>query len=393
MAIMFQQPLASSKMQPEGQPQDLPTYYGHLRRYATICNHSIHPSASPHMPLCPACTTSRAKCRMDAALKGLAAEGGLLPAEYMRDRRWQRAKLQYEIAKQRQAKARSRDQLRIEREQAWEEAHQQVDSPCHQATAVQDPAECLVCASLSAYYSSTSLKVQATKNVTWWERPGGLVADHILVRGTPLRSGKQVKPDACQPKRPSTLRTIIKNARRSITAVNAQRQTWDRRYRTESAVRRKHSLGEEHHFEPEFWDAPISAYYSRQQYESEKDDQRMAARRARGNISRPRPPRSSLSYVECPDEVEVDKNMLKRMRKKEEREAMDRAVRKAGEEVGYLYFVGEVNGLWEWKEDFLRSDRQLVFRKALTMSDTEAVSTDSTEVGDEGDEEGDDDIW
>jgi hypothetical protein len=80
-----------------GRPQSHATHYGHPQPQATKCGHLLHPSAPKRTPLCPACITSEVKTKMDLALKGLIAEGGLMPSDYMRDRRWQRAKLRYEI--------------------------------------------------------------------------------------------------------------------------------------------------------------------------------------------------------------------------------------------------------------------------------------------------------
>jgi hypothetical protein len=56
----------------------------------------------------------------------------------------------------------------------------------------------------------------------------------------------------------------------------------------------------------------------------------------------------------------------------EELETLERQAMKVREEVGYLYFVGEVDGLWEWEQDFLKSDRQLIYRKLLTDAEPES---------------------
>jgi hypothetical protein len=136
MPLMLDHPAYLHMAQPEKQ---LPTHYGHAGGCATQCHHTIHPSAAAHTPLCPACIMSAAKAKMDNALKGLAAEGGLVPTDYLRDRRWLRAKLRYEVTKRGQAKTRSRDQLREEREEAWEDAHRLYDLQRVQATAAVQP--------------------------------------------------------------------------------------------------------------------------------------------------------------------------------------------------------------------------------------------------------------
>ncbi|KAF2822092.1 hypothetical protein CC86DRAFT_458611 [Ophiobolus disseminans] len=386
MPMMLDHPVEQPNTRPEGSPKGRQTC-GHLQQQATKCGHIIHPSAPAHTPLCPACLTSQIKSRMDLALIGLIAEGGLFPADCMRDRRWQRSKLRYEIANARQTKARIRDQLRVEREQAWEDAHQ--GSTSNQATATLGvPEDCPVCASMIAYQSTTLPETEVAKDVAWWERPGALVADHVLVPRTPLRPVRAHKAES-RPQGSSALKMLVQNFRRAMAASDAHRRAWELRYRTESAVRRKHSLGQEFHFEPEFWDAPISAYVSRRNYRHSKDEQRMAARRARGNTTRPRPPRSSLSYSAHTDEVEINDETLEEMEKREESEKLERMARKVGEEVGYLYFIGDVDGLLHWREDYLRSDRQLVYKKAVPETKTEEPHSDSAEAGsdDEDDED------
>jgi hypothetical protein len=328
---------------------------------------------------------------MNLALQGLIVEGGLTPVEHMRDRRWQRAKMRYEIMKQQQAKVRNRNQLREEREQAWEEAHQRSDLWRSRATMTfTEPAQCPVCAAIMARYLVEFPVLQGAREVAWWERPGGLVAHHILVRRTPLRPVWQARQSLHTSKGSPVLRTMIREFRKAMAISDAHKRVWEARYRTECAVRRKYSLGEKHHFQPNFWDEPISASLSRQYYKQTKDNERMAERQARGNTPRPKPPRSSLSYSERSDDIETDKTLLEEMWKTEELESRERQARKIGEEVGYLFFIGEVDGLNEWREDYLRSDRQLVYRKAVSepkFENAEHVSDTEEDTDSEEDEE------
>jgi hypothetical protein len=327
---------------------------------------------------------------MNLALQGLIAEGGLAPVEHMRDRRWQRAKLRYEIMKQQQTKVRSRNQLRQEREQAWEEAHQRSDLRRPQATTFTEPAECPICAVIIARYPVEFCVSQSAREVAWWERPGGLVAHHILVRRTPSRPVRQARQSLHTSKGSPVLRTMVQEFRKEMANSEAQKQVWAARYRTECAVRKKHSLGEEYHFQPEFWDEPISASLSRHYYQQTKDSERMTERQARGNILRPKPPRTSLSYSERSDDIETDETLLEQMWKTEELESQERQARKIGEEVGYLFFVGDIDGLDEWREDYLRSDRQLVYRKAFSeprFENAEHESETEEDTDSEEDEE------
>jgi hypothetical protein len=178
---------------------------------------------------------------------------------------------------------------------------------------------------------------------------------------------------------------------------DANRLLWETRYRTESAIRRKHSLGEEYRFRPEFWDVPVSASLSRKSYQQAQDE-----RKARGNTKRPKPPSSSLSHVERSEEIEIDEAMLDQIRRTEEQESLERQIRKVGEEVGYLYFVGGVDGLEEWSDDYVKSDRQLVKRKFVPTakpsengehgSDTEEDEDSSKEDNSDEDKSEEDEV-
>jgi hypothetical protein len=384
MPMMLDHFVPSPKSQGAGPAQDAQNYYGHRRQQATKCGHMMHPSAPKHTPICPACTISEAKANKDAALRGLIAEGGLFPEDYMRDRRWHTAKLRYEIVGKHQAKVRSRDQLRIEREQIWEEVHERSE-PLQAVAAFETPEDCPVCASTMAGQSTTVSKIQAAKDEAWWEGPGALVADHILVRRTPLRPVRpvQARQDAPRPAPSLNLQIRVQKLRKDMAAADAHRRAWEARYRTESAVRRKHGLGEGFHFEPTFWDAPISGYVSLQNHQYAKDHRRMVERRARGNTTRPKLPRSSLSSTALADEVKVNEETLKEMRKKEEAEFLDRTARKVAEEVGYLYFVGGIDGLLYWRDDYLRSDRTLVHRSFVSKPGSAESKSDYAEAGSE----------
>lgn len=316
---------------------------------------------------------------MDTALMRLFDQGGLAPLERLRDRNWQRAKLLYDIAKKRQTKVRIRDQLRAEQEEVWNEAHERFYSQRQKAATVfQNLAECPVCVSMNACYPTKVTYVQPSKDKAWWEQPKGLVSDHVLVPRTPLRPVREPRqPDSDV--KPSVMRRLIQDFRRITAASEAQRRMWEIRYRTESAVRRKHGLGEDFQAEQVFWDSPISGVILRQNYQSVQESQRMAERRARGHMPRPKLPRSSLSYSESSAEVEVDESMLERMRREEEEEELQREIRKVGGQVGYLYFVGSVDGLKAWREDYLRSDRQLVHRRAIPRSESNSSISEADE--------------
>jgi hypothetical protein len=387
MPMMLEPRLNLWNMHHQPQPQGQEPYHGHPKHQATKCWHTLHPSASKHTPLCPTCTKSEANAQMNAALMGLVAEGGLIPAEGMRDRRWQRAKLRYEIVQKRQAKVRSRDQLREEQQQTWDEAHQRFYSThLHATVTFQNPAECTVCAMMVASFPTKYLRVQPAKGIAWWERPGGLVVDHILVPSTPERRvAGRLK--VLRTRSPSILREIIQDSRRDLAETEAYRRAWEVRYCTESVVRRKHGLGQEYQFEQDFWDSPISASLTHQYQQNAREERRMAARRARGNAPPQRPPRSALSHSERSDEVDMDEQELEQMWRMEELEMLERQASKVREEVGYLYFVGEIDGLLEWEEDFLKSDRQLIYRKLTSDAEPESDMEDFEDYKDSEDSE------
>jgi hypothetical protein len=73
------------------------------------------------------------------------------------------------------------------------------------------------------------------------------------------------------------------------------------------------------------------------------------------------------------------------MEKREEMEKLERMARKAGEEVGYLYFIGDVDGLLHWRDDYLQSDRQLVYRKMAPEPKPKEPPSDTAEAGSEDD--------
>jgi hypothetical protein len=340
-----------------------------------------------HTPLCPACVISQAKAKMDAALKGLIAEGGPIPPGYMRDRRWQRAKLRYEIASKRQTQARSRDQLRVESEQTWDDAHQRSRHMPAAAPFVK-PQDCPTCAETTASRSTYTPEIPKTKETAWWEQLGALVADHILVPRTPPR---QVKPVGAQQSGPKAkgsaeLRTLVLNVRSSMATSDAEQRAWEMRYRTESAVRRKHGLGERFQIEPEFWDVPILASVSQYNYQNVMAEKRMAERRARGNTSRPPPPRSSLSYTALAEELAVNEEILEAIRMREENELLERQALKVAGEVGYLYFVGDIYRTMYWRDDYLRSNRHLVQRSKDPEAFLEDSKSEYEETGSDEDE-------
>ncbi|KAF2851693.1 hypothetical protein T440DRAFT_554137 [Plenodomus tracheiphilus IPT5] len=364
--------LHSRKSSPfDGPSTGFQTYYGHQKVFATRCWHEVHPASSKHTPWCSTCAAARARTRLDAAQRNLVAEGGLAPAEYLRDRRWNTARIKHDIAKQRLERDRKRDQLRWEREQAWDEAHQQYDSLHPQAAAdLTERAECPLCAQSMEGQVTHIPEVQIARDMTWWELPGGLVVEHGLMPETPPPSRNRRRKPECRHEGSKALHQLIQRLRAAMYAADVHRQAWNARRRNECAVRRKHGLGEDFQIYPEFWDSPISGYISLRNHQQIIENQRVAERKARGNTTRLRPPRSSLSYSETSEGWEVDQDLIETLSQEEERARISKAARKVAEEVGYLYFVGAIDGIEEWRDDFMRSDRNLIVRTQVPNSET-----------------------
>jgi hypothetical protein len=95
----------------------------HSIHYGTKCGHPLHPSASPHTPHCPPCTTKTAQRRLNEAHSNLATQGGLNLNGRLRNLRWEKAKIAYNIALRRAEATKEREQRRWERETAWNDAH------------------------------------------------------------------------------------------------------------------------------------------------------------------------------------------------------------------------------------------------------------------------------
>jgi hypothetical protein len=355
--------------------------HGHQTGTATRCHHEIHPSNPQHTPWCSKCTVSLARAKSDVALQKLVAEGGLRPPGYMRNRRWNKARKGYLIAKQRLEKTRKEDQLRWERERAWDEAHSQLDSHNVQTAVLPNklPSLCPTCNSLVALYPTTMPEAQPAKYEAWWEKPSALATSHTLVHQTAPRP-RNPRPTHTERDNP-LLRRTIQAIRKSMHEHADLRLAWEARNKTEAALRRKHGLGDMP-INNEFWDHPISGYFSRLAHQNNRDQIRSAERRARGNTTRPRPPRSSLSYSETTDDVEVEPGFEETLKEKEEREEWERQVRRVAAEVGYLYFVGGgINGLELWEEDFDRSAQHLITR--TETPDAEAVADETVQEDDE----------
>ncbi|KAF2865453.1 hypothetical protein BDV95DRAFT_632305 [Massariosphaeria phaeospora] len=359
---------------PGTQRPSQPLQQYHPTQCATTCTHEIHRSAPAHTPYCPACITKSAKTNLEFAQGKLLLTGGLDNPPRLRDADWKRANLVYQTALRALEKVRKKDQLRWERENAWDAAHASSEASGGQITPY-----CNVCTSVSTEPLNTSLD-RVQDDVAWWEKPGGLAS--YLGSPTPPRSRPPRPKSGTVPAgRGSSMGYIVRELRAALAASESEQREWYRRYETECAVRRKYDLGENSSFEPTFWDSPISSAKVRELFHEAQEIKLKNERFARGNKLRPRPPRSSLSRCETAEEFEIDEEFKEKMRleeEAEEAERMEREAQKVGEEVGYLYWVGCMNLVEEWKEDFLRSNHNLVWRDRMQPPEEMALSEEDT---------------
>lgn len=366
------------------QPPDIHTHYGHRERQATRCGHWMHPSAPYRTPLCPSCITYRVNGTRDAALGALMVAGGPEPPEDERNQQWRIAKMRYDVSVQRQSRNRVLNQLREEREQAWEDTHQQFSSQWSQEIILpHDFVECPACASMTGNPERT-VRIQLPRDITWWEQTDQRVIDPTLAANAPRRSGRgHQRPQEARGS--PFIRELIQDSR--LNMVGGYSET---RLRDEWVLRRKFNIDSSFDFAPDFWDRRFPESEFRRIYREAKQKESYAAYRARGCRPRPIPPRSSLSQCELSESIEIDQNELEQMKRMEQAEALGRKAWKVGEQVGYLYFVGDhFDGLFDWRDDFLRSNRQMIYRATARMmsepdtSSEEADSSDDEETDEE----------
>jgi hypothetical protein len=347
-----------------------PSRYHHEKRVATKCGHRLHLSASPHTPYCRGCVHAAAKSKMDTAFDCLRRNCGPQRSWNTMDINWKRANLSHKAAIRHLEQVRKKGQLQAAREQAWDEAHSKAQVSCvDQAGRSGSDLDCPVCVLMMGRPEGHQRVVD--KHIAWWEHLGVLALD--AAPQTPLRSRGQKRVNTqVQHKGSPTMRSIIQKHRAAHASEIAEQEQLEQRYKTETAVRRKHQLSQDTQFHADFWDSPISGLITRQHHVLEKEYQRMSERRARGNTPRPRPPRSSLSFCESTGEPGINDDVtgeIKAQEEAQERERWERKARKIGAEVSYLYFSGTVDGLEDWREEYLRSNHSLIWRDRQQRED------------------------
>jgi hypothetical protein len=287
--------------------------------------------------------------------------GGLDRSWELRDREWVNARVVYYIACRNLEKARKRDQLRWEREHFWDELHLRTEfEHIDKDRRPDERSGCSTCSSVfSAKFPTFGERVD--NSLAWWDCPSALASPPEAKIPVQSRFRRKKRTTMGSP----SMRDMIHSLRTALLTATSEQQMWETRYKTESVIRRKHGLGSENQFEPNFWDSPISGLTVKDYFEQALAMRRMAERRARGNTPRPRLPRSSLSQCEFSEAIVMDEELREAMRLREaadELEKVEREARRAGEEVGYLYLVGIVDGLERWRDEVLKSKPHLVWR-------------------------------
>ena len=91
---------------------------------------------------------------------------------------------------------------------------------------------------------------------------------------------------------------------------------------------------------------------------------------------------------EVVEEAQMDEEQLEEMRRKEDEAEFGRLMRRVSKEVGYLYLIGSMERMEEWNNDYLESDRQLVWRDPEKPADEDEDDMGNEGKGDESSEEG-----
>lgn len=339
----------------------------HPERVAVLCKHSLHPSAPPRAPLCPQCVISTAQADLERAREKLEAEGGADAPAYMRDRAWNAGRLQYASIKRRVKKTMQKDWWRQERERLWNEAHQ-----WNVAQHGEIPADlgysssCIVCVTMKKE-SQRYAKPIVPLTTPWWERKGGLVEEEIVVpEALPRPLTTTRRPPQARARQASYLADFIKSWRSMRTVSDTQRRIWEDRCKLDRAIRRKYDLPDDYELGSEILAHPLPASHARYHHRQIQNNEHATERRANRHKRRAedyKPSRSSLALSELANDVKVDEAELKRLRLEEEAAELRRLADVTATEVGYLYFVGEMNLLERWRDDLEISSLDLIHRQ------------------------------
>lgn len=244
---------------------------------------------------------------------------------------------------------------------------------------------CVVCAALTEHPQPNKAHIKTIAKKAWWEQQGALVGDQNLVSNQPRCLSDKPLPSP-KVKRSSYLRTFVQNDRIARTISDAHRRAWEDCCKTERAVRRKYDLPDHFDIDPEFWANPIPASHARHHYQQTQRGQHSIERRAnrtKRQVEGYKPCHSSLAHSELAEDIEVDNMEIQRSTLAEEAAELQRLASVVATEVGYLYFLGAVDGVEDWRYDVEQSKRDMVYRRLENM-ELEQTNQERNETEEEG---------
>jgi hypothetical protein len=221
------------------------TRYHHPQKLATICGHEIHASAPDHTPYCPWCVLTSANQKVEEASETLLQNGGQTPPGNQRDGNWKKAKLTYNVAVRRVEKMRKKDQLRWERELAWDEAHLQADiATIEEDRSSESEMGCSSCVSAAIqnaerFHAGSQPGKLIYTDIAWWERPDALVAEEgpsTPPRTPQKKGGAHHVRNPYLPKGSPNMRRAIRGYRAALLRHEREQEVLEMRYRTELYV-------------------------------------------------------------------------------------------------------------------------------------------------------------
>lgn len=167
------------------------------------------------------------------------------------------------------------------------------------------------------------------------------------------------------------------------------KQAWEDRCKTERAVRRKYDLLDDFEIEAEFFTVPISASHARHHHIQIQNNHHASERRANRHKRRAegyKSSRSSLALSELAEDVTMDEKEAERLKLAEKDAEIQRLANVIATEVGYLYFVGDVDDFDGWRYDVERSNMALIYRKVQSDVAMGRLDEDGAETEEESED-------
>jgi hypothetical protein len=168
---------------------------------------------------------------------------------------------------------------------------------------------------------------------------------------------------------------------RAVSGVH--RRAWEERCKLDRAVRRKYGLDDDYEIEPELLVHPIPASHARHHYRQVQAGQHAGERRANRRKRRAKdykPSHSSLALSVLAEDITLNDEEAEKLRLMEEEAELRRLANIVATEVGYLYFVGDLECAKDWSDDIEQSNMSLIYKKAETDTDMGQLDEDRFET-------------